>query len=180
MSTQFFDETLKLVVLDKEYKMSKARALVNKLKRRKKYLNRNRGLRTQDKIDKKDEKLQDSPKAYKLLEGIKRRLDKKFGQQLEPSPDKTSNEKLVLADLTDDTLGNLSMQLSSGMARFAGLKSGDIVTVLAGSLKGQQLSVTGVNFSTDVVSLEYAAGITGTESAVAVKLQLSGVKKSYV
>lgn len=73
--------------------------LVNKLKRRRKAINKNRGFRRQDKIDKQDEVLRKSPRAYKLMSEIQRREDRNFGQQLNPSPEKNPNQYLCSADL---------------------------------------------------------------------------------
>lgn len=78
----------------------KDRRLINKLKRRRSSLNKNRGFRQQDKIELNDEVLQRSSGAYRLIRGIERRLDSKFGKQMLPSPDKVSMEKLLtISDL---------------------------------------------------------------------------------
>jgi len=253
--------------------MAIARALVNKLKRRRKSANQNRGFRTQDKIDKKDEVLADSPAAYKYLRGIQRRQDANFGQQLQPTrDDKPGKEMLVLADLAalDNTVDNdiaaetaffegqvagmitdvrieaddagadgndvllefdglddidtvlaawnianptktatlvsgdgsqvpdnleeiqlaggadaipvddaLEVTLSSGMARAVGVQPGDVVLVLAGALKGQQLTVTSVDLNTDVLETELLGELASPESDVAIKIQISGTKKSF-
>lgn len=293
-------------------KMGKGRALVNKLKRRKKYLTSPKAVNTVDKIDLKDEKLANSPRAYKLMEGIKRRLDDKWGQQLQPSPEKTPNELLVLADLTgvlltaatatlnltadiiltsvakgtarntttfttqvlaaapntdDEVLvsftgtsaaitctitpndgtnnsltpvdlttedlvelintgavtgknvvltdssslralqtatggdttpmadagegdavtgtfsggleGSLEAQLASGIVRAAGLIANDIVKFYSGSLEGYEATILTVDYDFDIITLEYLGVLSGSESGTAVKLQLSGVKKSF-
>lgn len=81
--------------------MAKDRRLVNKLKRRKNYLNRNRGFDRQDKIDLNDETLARSSRAYHLMRGVERRLDRKFGIQLVPSPDKILIEHHVIVNDLD-------------------------------------------------------------------------------
>lgn len=79
--------------------MAKAIALINKLKRRNKYLNKNKGFRRQDKIDRRDEVMKDSPKAYNAMRKIMRDLQKSFGEQFLPSPKEGSQQMLLLADL---------------------------------------------------------------------------------
>lgn len=238
--------------------MGKALKLVNKLKRRKKSLNENKGFRRQDKIDKMDETLNASPAAQKAMRHVMRRLDRNFGQQMVPDPQEASLEMLRLADLTgaaavaaqfdgqvtgmttdvtidadfpgaagnavslefdgvddidaailawntanpDNTVtlsagdgsqipdngetidlaggseASLEAELASGLVRASGAKAGDIVEILEGSMKGQYLNVLSVNYSTDVMVLE-ASTLDGSESGIALKLQLSGQKKSY-
>jgi hypothetical protein len=253
--------------------MGKARALVNKLKRRRKSANQNRGFRRQDKIDRKDEVLADSPSAYKYIRGIQRRQDAAFGQQLQPTrDDKPGKEMLVLADLQplDNTVDNdipavaaffegqvagmtedvrieadnagaagnsillafdglddidtvllawntanpgntatlasgdgsqvpdnleeiqlangadaiaiddaVEFTLASGMARAVGVQPGDVVMVLAGELKGQQLTVTAVDLNSDTFETELVGELSGSENDVAIKIQISGTKKSF-
>lgn len=81
--------------------MAKQRALVNKLKRRKNYLNRNKGHRRQDKVDRQDEILAGSPGVYKLMRKIDRRADRNFGIQSLPSPDGAQLESLINLDDVD-------------------------------------------------------------------------------
>lgn len=104
--------------------------LVNKLKRRNKALNRNRGFRRQDKIDKRDETLRKSPRAYKLMSEIQQREDRNFGQQLNPSPEKNPNRYLMFADLD----GTATIPAVEGVAAsFSGQVAGmtEDVTIVA-------------------------------------------------
>ena len=75
--------------------------LVNKLKRRKLYINKFQGSRPKDKMDKSDEILADSPKSFKLLRGIDRRLESNFGSHFIPSPEKIKLEELILINDLD-------------------------------------------------------------------------------
>lgn len=152
--------------------------LVNKLKRRKKSLNKNKGFRTQDKIDRLDEVLASSPAAYELVRKVSRRFDRNFGQQQLPDPQKEQTEKLRQADLTGVANTSLTAVLGAGIVRDAGLKAGDYVEVLTGSLKGQQLYVLTVDYSTDTITLTPTA-LNSTETAVQLKLHVSSVIKSY-
>ncbi len=81
--------------------MGKAKNLVNKLKRLHDEYKQSRGFRTQDKVDLKDEVLADSPKAFKYIRSIQRRLDSDFGQQLLPNPDKLAKELTFTGDVTE-------------------------------------------------------------------------------
>lgn len=245
--------------------MGIGRKLINKMKRRRKALNPNRGFRQQDKADRRDEVLAGSPSAYKAMRHVTRRLDRSFGQQNSPSPQKASQEMLMLVELVgvdsvegvaafftgqvagmttdvtivadnegtagnsvslpfdgtddidtaisdwnlanpgntvtltdgdgsqipdnletidlaggvDEVIGTLDMEMASGTMRAVGLKAGDIVMILEGDLKGKQATVLTVDYGADTAELEPQVGLDGTESDQAVKLQLSGVKKSY-
>lgn len=166
--------------------MGIGRALVNKLKRRKKSVNPNRGLRRQDKIDRKDEVLADSPAAYKYMRGIQRRLDDSFGQQLQPTPEKVAKEKLVLAALervdtnADTNPDAIEVTLDAGLLREVGAKAGDIVTVLEGALIGKQFVVQSVDYGASTMLLPDDTDLSAPESGVAINIQISGVKSSYV
>lgn len=160
--------------------MGKARALINKLKRRRKNSNKGRGDRQIDKTNLIDEKLADSPAAYKYIRGAKRRLDAHFGQQMNPSPDKIKNEMLVSADIARQTLPDrIEMTMASAaLAEAVGVQEGDIVKMETGVLKGRELSVTAVAGA--VVTLEDDADLSAPENGAVMKVQISGVKKSHV
>jgi len=253
--------------------MAIAQRLVNKLKRRRKAANKNRGFRRQDKIDRKDEVLADSPGVFKYLRGIQRRQDANFGQQLQPGrDDKPGKEKLVLADLQalDLSLGNdlpavaaffegqvagmtedvrieadnagvvgnsillqfdglddidavlaawnlanpantatlvsgdgtqipdnleeiqlaggadavavddaLEVVVATGMAREVGVQPGDVIRILAGALKGFEVSVLTVDLDTDTLVCELPAELPASENSTPVKIQISGTKTSF-
>ena len=76
--------------------MARSKALVNKLKRRNRFLNRKK-----DKVNKQDNVLAKSDKAFGLMKKLERRLDSKLGIQLLPSPDKRLLEKLVIVSDLD-------------------------------------------------------------------------------
>ena len=162
--------------------MGISRALVNKLKRRRKSLNPNRGFRRQDKIDRKDEVLADSPSAYKYMRGIQRRYNASFGQEQIANPKKAPQEFLVAAnvervDFDDPNLDfGIQLTLASGLMEDIGLQPGDIVTVLTDSLKGVQLAVVSIESAT-VARLEETA--LASDEDVQVKIQISGTKSSY-
>jgi transcription antitermination factor NusG len=159
--------------------MGKARSLVNKLKRRRKNANPNRGFRQQDKIDRKDEVLADSPGAYKYLRGIQRRQDRNFGQQLQPSAEyKPGKEMLMLADIERTLTPDIQVTLAAGLVEASGVQPGDIVKVLTGDLKGKELEVLSVDSSTQI-TLEDDAALSAPEVGAALKLQISGTKTSH-
>lgn len=102
----------------------KDRALINKLKRRKKFLNRNRGFRQQDKIDLKDEKLAGSPRAFDVMQHVKRRLERSFGPGMLPMPDGVSNDLLVLCELEAQAADPGSPLVPAVAAAFSGQVAG--------------------------------------------------------
>lgn len=165
--------------------MGISRALVNKLKRRRKSLNPNRGFRRQDKIDLKDEVLADSPKAFKYLRGIQRRYNESFGQEQIASPKKTPNELLFAATLNRKDFDapnmdfGISLVATTGVLALMGAQPGDIVTILSGVLKGIQFKVETVESATEL-RLEDKADYSEVNEQVQVKLEVSGVKNSYL
>lgn len=162
--------------------MGISRALINKLKRRRKSLNPNRGFRRQDKIDRKDEVLADSPGAYKYIRGIQRRYNANFGKETIASPKKVPMEVLVQADIERIDFGSsdfgIEMTLAAGLIAEIGLQPGDLVTVLSETLKGVSLEVVSIESGT-VVRLEDVATFTGPET-VQTKCKISGLEASYV
>lgn len=165
--------------------MGISRALVNKLKRRRKSLNPNRGFRRQDKIDRKDEVLADSPKAFTYLRGIQRRFNASFGKEQIANPKKKPIELLFAATLNrkDYDVPNLdfgiSLEATADVLAFLGAQPGDLVTILSGELKGVQLKVEALESSTEL-RLEDQADYSETNEEVQVKLEVSGVKSSYL
>jgi hypothetical protein len=160
-------------------KMGIARALVNKLKRRRRSLNPNRGFRRQDKIDRKDEVLADSPGAYKYMRGIQRRHNESFGKEQIANPKKARQEVLASADVELlDTPDRIEATFASAaLVEAIGVQAGDVVTMLDGALKGRQLAVTAV--AADVVTLEADADLTAPETGAQLKIEISGQKLSY-
>lgn len=160
--------------------MGKALSLVNKLKRRRKNSNKNKGFRRQDKIDRKDEVLADSPGAFKYLRGIQRRLDANFGQQMAPSAEyKPGKEILASADIELLALPDRieATFASAALVEAIGVQAGDVVKVLDGALKGKELLVTAV--AADLVTLEADAALTAPETGAQLKIQISGTKTSH-
>lgn len=76
--------------------MARQKALVNKLKRRNRFLNRKK-----DKVNKEDNVLLKSDKAFSLVRKLERRSDKKLGIQSLPSPDKRALERVMKVDDLD-------------------------------------------------------------------------------
>jgi hypothetical protein len=169
----------------KEIIMGISRALVNKLKRRRKNLNPNRGFRRQDKIDLKDEVLADSPKVFEYMRGIQRRHNASFGQEQIASPKKKPNELLFAATLNrkdyDDPNEDfgISLEATADVLALMGAQPGDLVTILSGELKGTQLKVEAVE-GTEELRLEDQPDYDEEDEEVQVKLEVSGVKKSYL
>lgn len=77
------------------------RKLVNKLKRRNRFMQRNNGFLRQDKINKNDEILQGNPNAFGLMRKVERRLDRNFGIESAPAPAKLLLEKMILVNDID-------------------------------------------------------------------------------
>lgn len=160
--------------------MGIGRSLINKLKRRRKSSNKNRGFRQQDKIDRKDEVLADSPSVYKYLRGIRRRQDADFGQQIQPSAEyKPGVEKLVECDL-EVASGTATLTFASAsLLAEIGAQPGDIVEFLTGTLKGDQMTVDSLPNADELEMAEAASVSPVASETVQVKIQISGVKRSF-
>lgn len=167
--------------------MGKSRALVNKLKRRKKAVNKNKGLRQQDKVDKRDEVLADSPKAMNTMTKILRHLQKSFGQQ--PLPNEQILDKLHtqtdgerLSDLGPASeLGNNWLYFSPGKIQALQIQPGDIISVFktVEIFEGVELTVAEVDLVNDAVKLEENHPMGTEEYFLVLKIQKGDVKKSY-
>lgn len=79
--------------------MSNENKLIQKLKRRKAYANRNLA-HLKDRMDKRDELMNRNPALYKLFKGLARKFSDSFGLSLIPSPD-LKLEQMVLANDLD-------------------------------------------------------------------------------
>jgi transcription antitermination factor NusG len=169
-----------LVLKIKGVLMAIAQRLVNKLKRRRKAANKNRGFGRQDKIDRKDEVLADSPGVFKYLRGIQRRQDRNFGQQMQPSAEYKPDKQLLAVvdlDLLDTPDRIEATFATAALVEAIGVQVGDVVKVLSGVLKGRELAVTAV--AANVVTLEADLDLVSPETDVPVKVQISGTKTSF-
>lgn len=161
--------------------------LVNKLKRRKLYINKFQGSRPKDKMDKKDEILADSPKSFKLIRGIERRLDNDFGLEKLPSPEKLGKEKLLVINDVDrfdfdpgaPTDFGIRIQMDNAeVLGEIGIQPNDLVEFLFGELKGKRLRVVEL-VDESTLRLEDVSTYIGPETDVAGKLILSGNLVSF-
>lgn len=162
--------------------MGKALKLVNKLNRRAKDVkNRADGFDRHNKMNRSEEVMAKSPKAYQLERKIQRRLDRNFGIDMVRYEPKVS--KRVKADTLerfDFGVSDFGMKitLAAGLIADIGLRPGDIVLVLHGSAKGQQLAVVSIESSTEA-RLEDIASFGSAENNIHCRFQLSDVKASY-
>lgn len=164
--------------------MGKARALINKLKRREKSIKMDHnGFDRRDKQDKQEEVLAKT-KGYKLMRGIQRRLDKKWGYDSaghEPMLSKRMKASTIERfdyDAGAPTDFGIRLTMAAGLIADAGVQVGDIVKILHGAMKGKELKVVAVTDSTHL-RLEDVSSFVGPESDKQVRFQLSAVKKSY-
>lgn len=163
--------------------MGKARALVNKLKRRQKALRMDRnGFDRRDKQDQSEEVLAKT-KGHKVMRGIQRRLDAKLGLDAvahEPMLAKRLNMTAVERLDYDDPNGDFGIHvtLAAGVIAAVGIRPNDIIKFLEGELKGKELKVVAVTDATNL-RLEDVATYVGPETNVVCRAQLSAVKKSY-
>lgn len=131
--------------------MAKARALINKLKRREKQMRQDRnGFDRRDKQDKSEEILAKS-KGFKWARSQQRRLDAKLGIDTiahEPKLSKRMNAAtLERFDFGVSDFG-IRVTMAAGLIADAGVRPNDIVKVLEGALKGLYLKVVSVVDST--------------------------------
>lgn len=163
--------------------MGKARALVNKLKRRQKSLRMDRnGFDRRDKQDQAEEVLFKT-KGYKAMRGVQRRLDAKFGLDA-VAQDPMLAKRLNVLNLEridyDDPNGDFGIEatLAAGLIAAVGIRPNDIIKICEGALKGQELKVVAVTDATHL-RLEDVASFASPETNVICRAQLSAVKKSY-
>lgn len=145
--------------------MGKARALVQKLKRREKALRADRnGFDRYDKQSLAEEKMARSKGAYKLSRGIQRRLDKKLGlNMIADEPKISKRNKANTIERFDYGGSNFGIRLTmaAGLIADMGIQANDLVKILHGALKGKYLKVVAVTDSThlrleDDLGLSYA------------------------
>lgn len=165
--------------------MGKALKLVNKLERRSKSVKTAASsFDRYDKAGRSEEVMAKSPKAYQLARKIKRKLDKKFGQNMLADEPKVSKrvkvDTLERFDFDPGAGTDFGMRLTfaSGLIADIGLQVGDIVRILHGSLKGSYLRVTALSSSTQV-RLEDVASFGAAENNIHCRFQISDVKSSY-
>lgn len=144
--------------------MGKARALVNKLKRRQKSVRMDHnGFDRRDKQDQSEEVLFKS-KGFRPMRSVQRRLDRNFGVDSvgqEPLLSKRVNASTVARyDFGVSDFGT-RVTLAAGLIEAIGIQPNDVIKFLEGALKGQYLKVVSLEDSThlrleDAASLNYA------------------------
>lgn len=151
--------------------MGKARALINKMKRRQKSLRMDHnGFDRRDKQDQAEEILFKT-KGYKAMRGIQRRLDAKLGL------DSVGHEPLLAKRLNAATLERfdfggsdfgLRVTLGAELQAAIGIRPDDVIKILEGAVKGQYLKVVSLPDSThlrleDASALNYAGAKEKTQ-----------------
>jgi hypothetical protein len=133
--------------------MGKALKLVNKLKRREKKI-KTSATNSPDSYDKanlSEETMAKSQKSYQLERKIQRRLDRNFGLDMIRQKPKISKRmkatSLERFDYGSDDYG-IRLTMASGLIADIGLRPGDLVRVLHGSLKGHYLKVVSLTSAT--------------------------------
>ena len=159
--------------------MGKQRKLVNKLTRLDKFVKQLSRVDT-DKINKKEEILAGSPKAYKAIKESERRIDRNFGY------DAVSAQKprfsidlngLTLERFDFGTLDfGMKLTLAAGMVEATGILAGDLIQIREGSLKGQYLTVVAEVDSTHL-RLEDVASFGSAENNVSCRAIISSMEK---
>ena len=162
--------------------MGKQLKVVNKINRKAKNIKTSsKGFDQYDKMSQAEEKSGKSQGVYKLLRKIQRKLDKYFGIDGLSYDTKVSKRvKAVSLERFDFDLGagvdfGMKLTMDVGMIASIGLRPGDIVRVLHGSIKGSYLKVISLESSTEV-RLEDVAAYGALESNVHCRFQLSDVK----
>ena len=153
--------------------MAKARALINKLKRREKQIkNAADGFDTYNKMDRAEETMAKSPKAYQLTRKVQRRLDRNFGINTlgdEPKISKRKNINTVERfDFGSSDFGT-RLTMAANLIADIGAQPGDLVLFLEGVLKGQYLKVVSVVDSTHL-RLEDASSLNDPGKAEKTKV----------
>ena len=166
--------------------MGKQVKVVNKINRKKKdILTSSKGFDQFDKMTQAEEKSSKSQGVYKLLRKIQRKLDKYFGIDAIAYEERISKRvKAVSLERFDFDLGagvdfGMKLTMAAGMIAAIGLRPGDIVRVLHGSIKGKYLKVVALSSATEV-RLEDVATYGASESNIHCRFQLSDVKSSSV
>jgi hypothetical protein len=165
--------------------MGKALKLVNKLNRRAKNVkSKAGGFDRYDKVSRSEETMAKSPKAYQLERKIQRRLDRNLGiDMLRYEPKVSKRMKATTLDRFDFDPGvgtdfGMRITMAAGLIADIGLRPGDIVRILKGSLKGRYLKVVAIVDSTHA-RLEDVSTFGSAESNIYCRFQLSDVKASY-
>jgi len=162
--------------------MGKALKLVNKLNRRANSVKaRAGGMDRYDKMNKSEETMAKSPKAYQLQRKIQRRLDRNLGNDMVRQKPKVSKRvKASVLGRFDFGVSDFGMRLTmaAGLIADIGLRPGDIVRVLHGSAKGKYLKVVSIVDATHA-RLEDIASFGADENNIHCRFQLSDVKASY-
>ncbi len=165
--------------------MGKALKLVNKLNRRAKTVKTAaNGFDRIDKINRSEEVMAKSPKAYQLERKIQRRLDRNFGiDMLRYEPKVSKRMKVAVLERFDFDAGpgtdyGMRLTMAAGFITDIGLRPNDIVRILHGSAKGKYLKVISIVDSTHA-RLEDISSFGASENNIHCRFQLSDVKSSY-
>jgi hypothetical protein len=163
--------------------MGKALKLVNKLNRRAKNVKAKAGgFDRYDKMSRNEEVMARSQKAYQLERKVQRRLDRNLGiDMLRYEPKVSKRMKASTLERHDyDGMGDYGMRITmaAGLLDDIGLRPGDIVRILHGSLKGSYLKVVEITDATHA-RLEDVASFGSAENNIHCRFQLSDVKASH-
>lgn len=149
--------------------MSAGNKLIKKVMRRAKNVRKNvdSDYKRYDKVDKSSSVAAGSPGVYKLLKGMARRRDSKFGQDTvmnQPKPLLALNMTATTAERFDFGGSDYGIRLTlpAAVQAFAGLRPGDMIQFLEGFLAGRYLAVVSLPDSTHV-RLEDASDFVGAE-----------------
>jgi len=157
-----------------------ALSLKKKLARREKYVQQVAdGFDFINKINQREEILEDSPGALKLMRGIQRRLDSDFGLQglaKEPPLSVKLQADLERIDFGVSDFG-IRATLAAGLIEKLGIQPNDKILVLQGDLKGMYLNVVSLESATELRLEDVASFVL--ETNVQLRADLSAEKKSY-
>lgn len=162
--------------------MSKGQKLIQKLSRKSKDVRQAvREFDRHDKIFKREELMQDSPKVHSLVRGIQRRQDSDFGREVASQRPKLSFQAEASAferiDFGVSDFG-MKMTMDADVLAQAGTQAGDFVKILEGSAKGSYLQVVSVESSTEI-RLDDIASFGGAESDIRMRMDISAEKPSF-
>jgi len=162
--------------------MSKAQALVNKVKRRAKSVVEAK--KAQYKMDKREEVLQASPRAQATIRKPQRAMDASFGTDAVGQKPHLEY-KLVATSLIRFDYGvldfglKLTLPATTGLISAIGLIEGDLVVIEGEGSQVEARMLQVVSMVANVLRLDDVATYAGTENNVAVRFVMSGVKRSY-
>jgi hypothetical protein len=162
--------------------MSKEGKLVTKLNRRRRSVVEAR--KPEYREDMREEVMQHSPRAYRLMRKPQRRMDKSFGYDTvatfkEPLEYLAINVTIDRYDFGGGSFG-IRMVFPYNIVDASGVQVGDTVVIeqQGSPLEGHFLAVTAIT-STTTLRLDDYPTFSITESGTTVRIIISGEKKSY-